>query len=505
MRSREQGTCATGTVSENMIDLHEVGKKSAVSRAWMEEQLRAWRESRPPVLLKPALLGDGIMSPGGDVLSTWEGIFEEARGRKDLRLACLVPAAGAASRMMQPLREYLSLEAAAVLSSPLLSLERGMQGGGIPWLDVVERARWKQVDRPERQAMIRELLYGPEGLESRPKGLLPFHAQRGGTVDLAVDEHLRRLRNLGWKSGTLLHLCVDERHLSLWRSWQEETDAGDQYQPEIGFSFQDPESRTMARDTEERVLVNDAGDPVLRPGGHGALLPNLGRLAAWDLVSIRNIDNVSHADHDHDAEIWRKRMLGGMSLFLSLRNVFLRNPGSREARERVSSFLEPFLAGHLPDLGDSLGWVNFLDRPVRLCAMVPQRGEPGGGPFWISGLEGRRVLRIVEACEISPREEQQNLLRQSTHFNPVDMICSMRDAWGRPYDLTRFRDDRSWMKSVKRDDSGREIQILELPGLWNGGMSHWLSLFVAVPETVFAPVKSILDLLRPEHQPGRRL
>jgi hypothetical protein len=244
---------------------------------------------------------------------------------------------------------------------------------------------------------------------------------------------------------------------------------------------------------------------VFRPGGHGALLANLGALAG-DVVLIRNIDNVVPDTRKADNLHW-DRLLGGLLLDLvdtqrALLALLQRTPDDAAVRRSATAFLCNELGETLPDGElDTGALVDLLDRPLRVCGMVVNSGEPGGGPFWASGSAGRVSRQIVEAAQIERSDpEQAALLAAATHFNPVDLACSLRDGSGRPYQLERFVDQEAAIITAKVQN-GQPIRIYERPGLWNGGMAGWLTVFVELPESTFNPVKTVFDLLRPAHQP----
>jgi hypothetical protein len=249
---------------------------------------------------------------------------------------------------------------------------------------------------------------------------------------------------------------------------------------------------------------------MLRPGGHGALIENLNDLDG-DLVYIKNIDNVQ-PDHRRGPTLLWKRVLGGVLADLTDRVASLMDrlqqpdPDPRtvdEAAALVASF-QGDAGGLEPDALQSrrAALIRRLNRPIRVCGVVPNTGEPGGGPFWVRGTDGAVTQQIVESAQVDPRDEQaQRTLGRATHFNPVDLVCSVRDAGGNAFDLRRFVDPDTAIVTTK-SAGAREIRVLERPGLWNGAMALWNTVFVEVPIETFSPVKTVLDLLRDEHQPA---
>jgi hypothetical protein len=280
----------------------------------------------------------------------------------------------------------------------------------------------------------------------------------------------------------------------------------------VEVSIQDPSTDTIAVDMENRPFRDEDGSLLFRPGGHGALLENLNNLDG-DIVFVKNIDNVV-PDRLKDPTVTYKKALGG--LLIRLQEELFRHMESLEAGdlddgtlERIWNFALRTLDVGPPPGQDKLSReerIEFLhsrlNRPLRVCGMVPNQGEPGGGPFWVRDSDGGVSKQIVEASQVDAEDpEQMEVWRSSTHFNPVDLVCGLKDFRGRPFDLKEFRDPATGFISIK-SKGGRELKALELPGLWNGSMAHWNTVFVEVPIETFNPVKTVLDLLRKEHQPG---
>ena len=243
---------------------------------------------------------------------------------------------------------------------------------------------------------------------------------------------------------------------------------------------------------------------MLRPGGHGALIENLNDLAG-DIILVRNIDNVVPDAHKEANLAWTKLLAGYLLEVQEEQYALLKalheQPNDPTVRELVICFLADRLQAEVSLADDSKALLERLDRPLRVCGMVPNSGEPGGGPFWVRDGQGRVTKQIVEGAQIEKNApEQADILARATHFNPVDMVCGVSDWRGRPYDLTRFVDEAAVIITSK-SQGGEEVRVLELPGLWNGGMAGWHTLFVEIPPEAFNPVKTVFDLLRPAHQP----
>jgi len=282
-------------------------------------------------------------------------------------------------------------------------------------------------------------------------------------------------------------------------------------QLEIGFSIQEPATDTVAVDPENRLFRSAEGRLLFRPGGHGALIDNLNRLDG-DIVFIENIDNVV-PDHLKDEPIGWKQLLCGHLLVLQERigahlrglsedavSVAVLAEARRFAEEQLALALPPRVAG--AGLKVERQFLRSrLDRPLRVCGMVRNVGEPGGGPFWVHGDDGQLSLQIVESAQVDAADpSQRSTFASATHFNPVELACGLRDWRGEPFELSRHVDQDAVFIARKSKD-GRELKALERPGLWNGAMADWNTVFIEIPNSCFNPVKTVNDLLRPQHQP----
>lgn len=434
-------------------------------------------------LVRPCTVGDGIERIPAEVAEDLKAAH--ATAARAGRFLKFVPASGAASRMFADLH-YFHSGPGRTLSWP--EIQSGARSGGqreeilatlirqirgFAFHDDLERVLRRSGvaldDLADAGAFapILEALLGRDGLGSAglPKGLLEFHRYEG-RGRTAFEEHLVEAAGYVKDQAGLcrLHLTVSPEGRSRFEQLLHEVEAEHgrscPARFEVGYSYQKPATDTVSVDSRGRLVRDEAGRLQLRPGGHGSLLENLGELRA-DLVFIKNIDNVQ-PDRAKALVIEWKRLL----------------------------------AGRLLELERSIG----LDRPIRVCGVVANTGEPGGGPFWVRAKDGSESVQIVESAQVDPADEnQQAIWRSSTHFNPVDLVCALRDAKGEPHDLRRFVDRDAVIVTAKRE-AGREIKVLERPGLWNGAMAGWNTIFVEVPLLTFSPVKTVLDLLRPEHQ-----
>ena len=363
---------------------------------------------------------------------------------------------------------------------------------------------------------ILDLLLEPRGLNysSRPKALIPFH-RYSDHYRTALEEHLvesvHTLRDQ--KQRCRIHFTVAPEIQAEAEAYGREAAAkysehlGVQY--ELSFSIQSPATNTIAVDLENRPFRKPDGNLLFRPGGHGALLENLNQLEG-DIVLIKNIDNVV-TDERRDLVVRHQRILAGMLLEVQ-QKIFnylrLLKSGSlgvndvQEVLDFVAHRFNPSMEEQLLSCSDEekiARLFRLLNRPLRVCGMVVNRGEPGGGPFWVKDPSGSLSLQVVEQAEIDRSSpEQAAILEGSTHFSPVQIVCGLRDFQGKPFNLRQFVDLGAVFVSRKTED-GRELKALELPGLWNGGMAYWNTIFVEIPEETFNPVKIVNDLLRPGH------
>jgi hypothetical protein len=345
--------------------------------------------------------------------------------------------------------------------------------------------------------------------EERPKGLIEFHRYDTG-ARTAFDEHLveAALISKDRYGRCRIHFTVSQSHRAQFEAIVDRLD--ERRLPtggvlfEIEFSGQDPATDTMALRSEGSLLRGDDGAPVFRPGGHGSLLRNLQALRA-EVILVKNIDNVT-VDRFRQPTITYSRLLGGLLLKLQNRSHQLlrrlRDEADRTAVADAIDFARKDLGLDPPRGCTREAAVTLLDRPLRVCGMVPNEGEPGGGPFWVRERDGGASRQIVERAHLDPSSKSQlGIFEKGTHFNPVFMALGFHDERGQTYDLEAFVDPETYLISTKTA-VGMEIRVLEWPGLWNGAMARWNTVFAEVPIEVFNPVKTVIDLLREKHQPA---
>ena len=467
-------------------------EEHGLTPAALETQLKNFREGFPflPVT-RAASCGDGIRVL--DAAGIEQAAARYDRAKESLRVVKFVPASGAATRMFKDLFEFVREGRRTAVVGELLANRRRFAFW--PELRTIIGDDADEL-RTVENIVAQGLRYG-----ETPKGLVSFH-RYGDEVRKAVEEHLVEGAQYAAAGGEVkIHFTVSPEHLTRFEALLAEKIPG--YESRFGvkyrisFSVQDPSTDTLAVNPDCTPFRRADGRLLFRPAGHGALIGNLGKIDA-DIVFVKNIDNVTTDARRGDTVLYKKA-LAGVLLALQER-IFeylmaLEVPGAE--LEPIAAFIENELCVKLPkDYGTAL-LRQVLDRPIRVCGMVRNEGEPGGGPFWVTGADGLETLQIAESNQIAP--EKRELMRLATHFNPVDLVCSFRTSKGGRFDLQEFVDPATGFIS-RKSDGGRELLAQELPGLWNGAMARWNTVFVEVPITTFSPVKVVTDLLRPEHQ-----
>jgi hypothetical protein len=274
----------------------------------------------------------------------------------------------------------------------------------------------------------------------------------------------------------------------------------------VKYSYQDKATDVIALDLEGKPFRDDKNQLVFRPGGHGALIDNLNNLKA-DVIFIKNIDNVIQ-NHIQEVALYKKALAGKLTLLQESIFDYLKILDIGLVSENNLSEIIHFISSNLKisitedytkyTKESKIEYLhNLLNRPIRVCGMVKNEGEPGGGPFWVRDIKGNTYLQIIEASQIDA--DQTKILEKSTHFNPVDLVCSSKNFKGEYFDLTQYIDNNTGF-IVEKNNNGKPLKAYELPGLWNGAMANWLTVFVEVPLFTFNPVKTVNDLLKPAHQ-----
>lgn len=487
------------------------------------------RGGYPIRLSKPARLGDGIVKLPEEIYGELIEGYEKAAAKG--RVAKMVPASGAASRMFRDLlcvyHDEGGCEKAPVTPEPSAGNSSFLEFIGniqhFPFFDSLKDVMKREGHDIHRvlsdrdYSLLLEYVLSPKGLDygQLPKGLILFHGY-GHVARTAFEEHLAEsvYYLLDAKREGRIHFTVPASHLELVRERLESAAAFFEKQGmrlSVSLSIQKPSTDTVAVGMDHGLLRDEEGKLIFYPTGHGALLENLNDLKG-DIVFLKNIDNVV-PDRLKPETCRYKKILGGY--LVKIQN---------EVFDRLEKLGSPHVDGKYVDeifgYAEKTLFIRFpasirkagasekakalrdkLNRPIRVCGMVRNQGEPGGGPFWVREKDGTESLQIVEQSQVDKADEgQQKLCRSSTHFNPVDLVCGVRNGKGSPFDLKGYADPKTSFVSLK-SRAGQLLKVLELPGLWNGGMARWTTIFVEMPLETFNPVKVVNDLLRPQHQP----
>ncbi len=504
----------------------------------VEQQVERFKQGFPWMkIIAPATPEKGILVLDEAAVDAAVRYYEGAQINGKCKF---VPASGAASRMFKDLFSGLdALNAGKELAddAPAAKFVDKIQSFAFytPELFGAETCKCPEY----RQSVLAKTLTD-EGLGygAKPKGVLKFHKYTDGEIRTAFAEHLVEAQNyMRNEDGTAkLVVTISPEHQHLFEEAYAEVKAayeekyGVQYN--ITFTFQDKATDTIAVDVENKPFRTENDALLFRPAGHGALIYNLNKIDE-EVVSIKNIDNVANERLLPETATWKKVLLGKA---LELRDKIygylneldavtganftdtsLNLPGYFPPKDDVyateecqalcndiQAFLENELCITLPQFDTFKQRAEVLreklNRPIRVAGMVKNQGEPGGGPFIIAEKDGSTSLQVLESVQINMSDEHaKNALASATHFNPVDIVCCLHDYKGQSFDLLKYVDEDAGFISSK-SYQGRELKALELPGLWNGAMSNWNTLFVEVPLATFNPLKVVLDLLRPAHQ-----
>ena len=455
--------------------------------ATLEEQRKQIIQKQPEVILAGACrIGEGIIGLEESEVKRLAKVLTNSQVKKTL----FVPASGSGSRMFEFLFDFVS------------NPSESNRGQVERFLNHIEDFAFFYQFPNEIQQQLRDRTMDIEsfvayilnnkgfGLAHLPKGLVPFH-KHGPFLLNPFHEHV--LQGLRMSKDMQFHFTIRPNFMDIIRKQLAYLEGMTSQQIAVSFSEQDPESDAFAFDDSGNEVRLENGALLRRPSGHGALLQNLENVHS-DLLFIKNIDNVQHFSQSASS-VTTMQMLGGLLLELQqkIREILL-----TPSADKIATLNQHYQLFHPDELTRPLEeLVALLDRPLRVCGMVRNEGQPGGGPFWVQEKSGVSK-QIVEKAQIDMRGEQYRVMIQSTHFNPVVMVCEGKRADGTPIDFDRYKDPSKYF-IVHKNHQGQAIQFVELPGLWNGSMAHWNTVFVEIPSTAFSPVKTILDLLDPAH------
>ena len=504
-------------------------KSKGITLAQVNAQLSRLRNGMTfSNLVAAATIGKGIESYDASENQEFLDIYEAKQN--DLSIVKFVPASGAATRMFKFLFQFLNnfnpqkediQKYAESKNDELITLFAENLEKFPFYKEVIAKLKSEEpgfdsLSEDERYLQFVKVMLDVKGLNYSflPKGLLPFH-KYGEAVKTAFEEHLfESTLYASSNNNANLHFTVSKDHQLYFsnelsrirKDIEEKTNTTFN----VSFSYQNEATETVALKADNDVFRKEDGSILFRPAGHGALIENLNKLDN-DVIFIKNIDNIVVSERNIEVSNYKK-LLAGVLI---------------EAQEKVFAYLKKLDTGNLDDteykvialflryrlnVPIAAGFEDYsakdktaylkdkLNRPIRVCGMVKNEGEPGGGPFWVMNSKGNKSLQIIESAQIDPNDsEQQDILSNSSHFNPVDLICATKDYKGNKFDLTNFIDPETGFISQK-SKKGKDLKALELPGLWNGSMAFWNTIFVEVPLVTFNPVKSVVDLLKDSHQ-----
>ncbi|KQO34677.1 ATPase [Flavobacterium sp. Leaf82] len=479
-------------------------------------------------LISPATINHGI-------LSLSEAEFEEKARFFDLqkekfKLKKFVPASGAASRMFkflsaflndfdlqtETINAYINRKKDSNLSIFIVAMDK------FPFFEALDKKLreiypdFETLDRDYKNYYFIKTLLASDYFDfaNKPKAVLPFHQYKTHIAN-PIEEHLNECVHYATANKiSNLHFTVSEIHQDLFENEVEilkgKVEAVSGVKIDIGYSYQHKSTDSICVDVKNIPVRDKEDNLVFRPGGHGALIENLNKLDS-DIIFIKNIDNVIQ-NHIDKISLYKKALAGVLIEVQQKVFGYLNAIEKQEIKEKDVEEIVAFLLQKLNvELNSDFNKFTFenkinkikdlLDRPIRVCGMVKNEGEPGGGPFWVMNDKGLVSLQIVETSQVDlANKKQQQILAEATHFNPVDLICGIRNYKNEKFDLLKFVDQKAGF-IVEKSVEGKIVKSYELPGLWNGAMANWLTIFVAVPLITFNPVKTVNDLLKPAHQP----
>jgi len=510
-------------------DINQINQRGTNTET-IEKQINCYKKGFPFMRLyaSATLKNGGVIKLEKEEIENFCEIYDQNLSK--IKVIKFVPASGAASRMFKSLfsfrENYDGSEKAYhdyLADSSFNSVFKFIQEieNFAFYNDLADALSKKNVDitncilQKDFNTVIDHLLLNKgHNYAALPKGLLKFHKYNGNSRT-AFEEHLvegaaysRDVDNVA-----SLHFTVSPEHIDKFQTLLSQVlghyKNAYKIQFDVTFSVQKSSTDTVAVDMNNNPFREDDGSILFRPGGHGALLDNLNDLNG-DIIFIKNIDNVVPDRIKTETFLYKKALAGLLIKIQKKLHDYLHLLNAGDLDETMFSEIILFATDILKIPEDTIKGRNKseiaaifrskFNRPIRVCGMVKNEGEPGGGPFWVKNNNGEISLQIVESSQIDLKDEmQKNIFDQSTHFNPVDLVCGVKNYKGEKFNLMNFSDPDTGFISIKSKD-GKNLKAMELPGLWNGAMSDWITIFVEVPIITFNPVKTVNDLLRNEHQ-----
>ncbi len=468
------------------------------------------------ILLRPAIVGDGVLALSQHEAEKMASVYDSFSGKLDILK--FVPASGAATRMFKDIYSFWNELNAGISPDSLFAKYPDAKSffeniEKFPFQEDLSHAAGRTlkslIDNKEYKILL-EYFLDEKGLNygSLPKGLLKFHRYHGNTRT-SVEEH--------WVEGAAyarrpdghvkIHFTISANHeakfIELIAGLKKEYETSYGINLDISYSFQKPSTDVIAVDMHNEPFRETDGSLVFRPGGHGALLENLNDCDT-ELIFIKNIDNVVPDRLKAETILYKKALAGVILSYRDRIFDYIRRL-EKNADEKLIQVVLQFIESELNYYGlnensvTANDLISILNRPIRACGMVKNEGEPGGGPFWVKDQDGNISLQVVESSQVNLDDPgQKAIFSQSTHFNPVDLVCLVKNYKGEKFNLPDFSDPETGFITIKSKD-GKSLKAQELPGLWNGAMAYWNTFFVEVPLITFNPVKTVNDLLRSNH------
>jgi nicotinamide riboside kinase len=479
-------------------------------------------------LISPATINNGILSLSEVELEEKATFFDLQKDK--LRLKKFVPASGAASRMFkflssflndfdikkETINAYINRKKDSDLSIFIVAMDK------FPFFETIDKKLkeiypdFETLGRDYKNYYFIKTILSSDYFDfaNKPKAVLPFHQYKKHIAN-PIEEHLNECAHYATSNQVSnLHFTVSEAHQSLFENEVEilkgKVEEKSGIKISIGYSYQNKSTDSICVDSKNIPIRDKNEHLIFRPGGHGALIENLNELDS-DIIFIKNIDNVIQ-NHIDKIALYKKALAGVLievqQKIFSYLNVIEKQEIKENNIEEIISFLLQKLNIEMSPDFNKFTFENkvnkikdLLNKPIRVCGMVKNEGEPGGGPFWVMNDKGSISLQIVEASQVDlTNKQQQEILASATHFNPVDLVCGIRNYKNQKFDLLQFTDQKAGF-IVEKSVDGKIVKSYELPGLWNGAMANWLTIFIAVPLITFNPVKTVNDLLKPAHQP----
>ncbi|MFK8377692.1 DUF4301 family protein [Capnocytophaga canimorsus] len=506
-------------------DLKQLSEKG-ITPEMLEQQVTLFKEGIPPIhLAAAATIGNGILSFSKEETAKYAAIYQKKK--KGISILKFVPASGAATRMFKslfafkddfnPEKESFKAYVNRSGNKDMDIFFKGLKK--FAFYSVLSDYIAKNIPDFETQSedvqkhLIAAILLEKLNYGNLPKGLLPFH-HHSEKVVTPFEEHFREsVMYASAEDIAYLHFTITEQHTEAFKkeldAIKEKLEARYNIKFDVSFSYQKPSTDTVSV-TENNELFRDENEALLfRPAGHGALLDNLNEVDA-DVIFIKNIDNVVVKKYTDETVFYKEALAGKLREVQSEIFRILKRLDKNKIRKKQVNDILDFMRDInicVPDYvykfkrHYALDFIKEqLNRPIRVCGMVKNEGEPGGGPFWVKDAERNISLQIIESAQVNLNDAQQKeIFQQATHFNPVDLVCGTKNYKGKKFNLHEFTDPKQAFITGKTY-MGKPLKALERPGLWNGSMANWITLFVEVPLITFNPVKTVNDLLKKTHQ-----